>query len=120
MVYQNEKAIYVKIAERICDDILSERYTEDERVPSVRELAAEYEVNPNTAMRAIEILQRDGIVYQRRGIGIFVSKGARRKIRAARKKDFLAHDMPDFFRRLRLLGMGIEDVVEAWKESPLS
>ena len=117
MIYQNDKAIYVKIAERICDDILSERYTEDERVPSVRELAAEYEVNPNTAMRAIEILQRDEILYQRRGIGVFVGKGARRKIRSARKQEFLTHDMPDFFRRLRLLGMGIEDVVEAWEES---
>ena len=117
MIYQNEKAIYVKIAERLCDDILSERYAEDSRVPSVRELAAEYEVNPNTAMRAVEILQRDEILYQRRGIGIFVSKGARRKIRSARKREFLQHDMPDFFRRLRLLDMGIEDVVEAWNNS---
>ena len=117
MIYQNEKAIYVKIAERLCDDILSERYAEDSRVPSVRELAAAYEVNPNTAMRAVEILQRDEILYQRRGIGIFVGKGARRKIRSARKREFLQHDMPDFFRRLRLLDMGIEDVVEAWNNS---
>ena len=116
MIYQNEKAIYVKIAERLCDDILSERYAEDSRVPSVRELATEYEVNPNTAMRAVEILQRDEILYQRRGIGIFVAKGARRKIRSARKRDFIAHDLPDFFRRLRLLDMGIEDVVEAWEK----
>ena len=58
MIYQNERAIYVRIAERICDDILSGKYAEEERVPSVRELAAEYEVNTNTALRAFDILQR--------------------------------------------------------------
>ena len=115
MIYQNERAIYVRIAERICDDILSGKYAEEERVPSVRELAAEYEVNTNTALRAFDILQRDGILAQQRGIGMLVERGARRRIRAARRKAFLEQDMPDFFRRLRLLGMTIDDVVEAWQ-----
>ena len=115
MIYQNERAIYVRIAERICDDILSGKYAEEERVPSVRELAAEYEVNTNTALRAFDILQRDGILAQQRGIGMLVERGARRRIRAARRKAFMEHDMPDFFRRLRLLGMTIDDVVEAWQ-----
>ena len=91
------------------------KYAEEERVPSVRELAAEYEVNTNTALRAFDILQRDGILAQQRGIGMLVERGARRRIRAARRKAFLEHDMPDFFRRLRLLGMTIDDVVEAWQ-----
>ena len=115
MIYQNERAIYVRIAERICDDILSGKYAEEERVPSVRELAVEYEVNTNTALRAFDILQRDGILAQQRGIGMLVERGARRRIRAARRKAFLEQDMPDFFRRLRLLGMTIDDVVEAWQ-----
>ena len=88
MIYQNERAIYVKIADRVCDDILSGKYQEDERVPSVRELAAEYEVNTNTVLRTFDILQRDDIIYQRRGIGVFVSPGARHKIRIARKQEF--------------------------------
>ena len=58
MIYQNERAIYVKIADRVCDDILSGKYQEDERVPSVRELAAEYEVNTNTVLRTFDILHR--------------------------------------------------------------
>jgi DNA-binding transcriptional regulator YhcF (GntR family) len=115
MIYQNERAIYVRIAERICDDILSGKYAEEERVPSVRELAAEYEVNINTALRDFDILQRDGILAQQRGIGMLVERGARRSIRAARRKAFMEHDMPDFFRRLHLLGMTIDDVVEAWQ-----
>ena len=116
MIYHNERAIFVRIAERICDDILSGKYAEESRVPSVRELAAEYEVNTNTALRAFDILQRDGILAQQRGIGMLVERGARRRIRAARRKAFLEQDMPDFFRRLRLLGMNIDDVAEAWKD----
>lgn len=115
MIYHNERAIFVRIAERICDDILSGKYAEESRVPSVRELAAEYEVNTNTALRAFDILQRDGILAQQRGIGMLVERGARRRIRAARRKAFLEQDMPDFFRRLRLLGMNIDDVVKAWQ-----
>ena len=115
MIYHNERAIFVRIAERICDDILAGKYAEESRVPSVRELAAEYEVNTNTALRAFDILQRDGILAQQRGIGMLVERGARRRIRAARRKAFLEQDMPDFFRRLRLLGMNIDDVVKAWQ-----
>ena len=97
MIYQNERAIYVKIADRVCDDILSGKYQEDERVPSVRELAAEYEVNTNTVL--------------------FVAPGARHKIRIARKQEFRKHELPEFLRRLRLLGMTIDDVVKAWEET---
>ena len=119
MIYHNERAIFVRIAERICDDILAGKYAEESRVPSVRELAAEYEVNTNTALRAFDILQRDGILAQQRGIGMLVERGARRRIRAARRKAFMEHDMPDFFRRLRLLGMNIDDVVKAWQAADL-
>ena len=117
MIYQNEKAIYVKIADRLCDDILSGKYREEERVPSIRELAAEYEVNTNPVLRTFDILQRDEIIYQKRGIGVFVSHGAQRRIRHARKKEFVNHELPEFFRRLRLMGMTIEDVVKAWEET---
>ena len=116
MIYQNERAIYVKIADRLCDDILSGKYKEEERVPSIRELAAEYEVNTNTVLRTFDILQRDEIIYQRRGIGVFVSPGARHKIRIARKREFREHELPEFLRRLRLLGLTIDDVVKACNE----
>lgn len=114
MIYYSDKAIFVKIAERLCDDILADRYKEGDRVPSVRELAAEYEVNTNTALRAFEVMQRDDILVQQRGIGMLVAKGARRKILAARKKEFLQKEMPDFLRRLDLLGLTLDDVATAW------
>ena len=116
MIYHSDKALFVKIAERLCDDILSDRYREGDRVPSVRELAAEYEVNTNTALRAFEVLQRDDILLQQRGIGMQVARGAKRKILNARKKEFLQHELPDFLRRLDLLGLTIDDVARAWQE----
>ena len=115
MIYHSDKALFVKIAERLCDDILADRYREGDRVPSVRELAAEYEVNTNTALRAFEVLQRDDILQQQRGVGMQVARGAKRKILNARKKEFLEREMPDFLRRLDLVGLTIDDVSQAWQ-----
>ncbi|MBQ3780193.1 MAG: GntR family transcriptional regulator [Bacteroidaceae bacterium] len=116
MIYAKEKVLFVKIADRLCDDILSGHYQEGDRVASVRELAAEFEVNVNTVLRAFDLLQRDEILQQQRGIGMLVAHGARRRVLAARRKDFLQTKMPDFLRRLRLLGMDLSDVQRAWEE----
>ena len=107
--------LFAQIAERICDDILTGRYAEGGRVPSVRELAADYEVNNNTALRSFDILQRDGILQQQRGVGMLVAKGARRRIANKRRKDFIQNELPDFFRRLDLLGLTIDDIITAWQ-----
>ena len=114
MIYHNEKALFIKIAERICDDILSGCYSEAALVPSVRELAAEYEVNINTALRAFELLQRDNILLQQRGIGMSVAKGAKKRILSARRKEFLQHELPDFLRRMELLGLTLDDIAREW------
>ncbi len=116
MIYAKEKVLFVKIADRLCDDILSGHYQEGDRVASVRELAAEFEVNVNTVLRAFDLLQRDEILQQQRGIGMLVARGARRRVLAARRKDFLQTEMSDFLRRLRLLGMDLSDVQRAWEE----
>lgn len=116
MIYYSDKALFVKIAERLCDDILADRYREGDRVPSVRELSAEYEVNANTVLRAFEVLQRDDILVQQRGIGMQVARGAKRKILNARRKDFVARELPDFLRRLDLLGLTADDVAQAWRD----
>ncbi len=116
MIYAKEKVLFVKIADRLCDDILSGHYQEGDRVASVRELAAEFEVNVNTVLRAFDLLQRDEILQQQRGIGMLVARGARRRVLAARRKDFLQTEMPEFLRRLRLLGMDLSDVQRAWEE----
>lgn len=71
MNFKESKAIYLQIADRICDEILLGQYQEEERIPSVREYAAMVEVNANTAMRSFDYLQSQDIIYNKRGIGYF-------------------------------------------------
>lgn len=115
-MFNSEKAIYLQMADRICDEILSGTYGDDSRIPSVREYAVALEVNSNTAVKAYEQLARDGIIYTRRGLGYFVTAGAKDRILSSRRKQFLTQTLPDIFRQMRLLGIGIEDVEKAWKE----
>ena len=80
MNFKEQKAIYLQIAERICDSILSGEYQEDEKLPSVREYAAQVEVNVNTVARSFEWLQMNEVVVTRRGLGNFVNTGAKKAV----------------------------------------
>lgn len=114
MTFNNDKAIYIQMADRLCDDILAGTYSDDDRVPSVREYAVSLEVNTNTTVKAYDQLARDGIIYNRRGLGYFVTPGARDSIMQARRKAFLDTTLPSLFRDMRLLGIGIDDIVKEW------
>lgn len=114
MTFNNDKAIYIQMADRLCDDILAGTYSDDDRVPSVREYAVSLEVNTYTAVKAYDQLARDGIIYNRRGLGYFVTPGARDSIMQARRKAFLDTTLPSLFRDMRLLGIGIDDIVKEW------
>ena len=79
MTFTNDKAIYIQMADRLCDEILSGVYKDDDRIPSVREYAVLLEVNTNTAVKAYEQLAREEIIYNKRGLGYFVTPGARKQ-----------------------------------------
>ena len=115
MIFNEEKPIYVQIADRLCDEILADKYPENDRVPSVREYAALLEVNNNTAMKAYDSLALNNIIYNKRGIGYFVSLGAKECISSARKKDFIERMLPELFKNMQYLGITLDDVEEAWK-----
>lgn len=115
MNFENNKAIYEQMADRLCDDIIAGVYKPDDRVPSVREYAALMQVNTNTAVKAYELLAREDVIYNRRGLGYFVSNGAPDHIVAHRRRDFMQHTLPELFRQMRLLGIGVDEVVNAWQ-----
>ena len=117
MTFSNDKAIYIQMADRLCDEIISGQYQEDGRIPSVREYAVLLQVNTNTAMKAYDQLARDEIIYNKRGIGYFVKAGAQQKIMEARRTEFMQQQLPELFRNMRLLGIGIADIEEAWKKT---
>ena len=102
---ESSKAIYLQIADRISDEILKGRYQEDSRLPSVREFAADIQVNANTVMRSYDRLQQQGVIYNRRGIGFFVTAGAREKILAEKTALLMDSKIISFFEELRLLGI---------------
>lgn len=116
MIFDNSKAIYVQIADRLCDEILAGKYPDDGRIPSVREYAVLLEVNINTAVKSYDLLATEGVIYNRRGLGYFVTPGAGKTILEARKKDFMEQKLPELFRSMRLLGISMEEVAERFKQ----
>ncbi|MBR1712135.1 MAG: GntR family transcriptional regulator [Alloprevotella sp.] len=114
MQFKETNPIYVQIAERLCDEILAGRYEADSRVPSVREYSALLEVNVNTTVKSYDQLAARGILYNRRGMGYFVAPDAADLILAARRRAFRDDYLPDLFRRMRQLGIGMDEVAEAY------
>ena len=102
MNFKESKAIYLQIADRICDEILLGQLGEEERIPSVREYAAIVEVNANTVMRSFDYLQSQNIIYNKRGIGYFVATGARELIHS--------------FRQIKTLDIPIEEITDIYRE----
>ena len=105
MTFTNDKAIYLQMADRLCDEILAGTYREDDRIHSVREYAVMLEVNTNTAVKAYDELARANIIYNKRGLGYFVSPGAKEQILQERRRDFMDNKLPELFRQMKLLGI---------------
>ncbi len=116
MFKENSKAIYLQIADRICDDILAGNPAPGERLPSVREQAAAVEVNPNTMMRAYDHLASEGVIYNRRGIGFFLSEDAPEKVREMKRKAIFGDEIIALFRQLKLLGVEADTLKRRYEE----
>lgn len=116
MNFKESKAIYLQIADRICDEILLGQYAEEERIPSVREYAAIVEVNANTAMRSFDYLQTQNVIYNKRGIGYFVAAGARQQVLVLRRETFLKGELEQAFRQLRTLGISDDELAAMYRE----
>ena len=113
---ENTKAIYLQIADRIADDIMHGVYDDDARIPSVREYAASVEVNANTVMRSYERLAQRGLIFNRRGIGFFVSPDAKMKIMAERGEELMANRLPPLFNLMHCLGITPRQLKDAYEE----
>lgn len=110
MQFKDNKAIYLQIADLICEDILQGKQLEDERIPSVREYAAVVEVNANTCARAYDWLQGHGIIYTKRGLGYFVSAGAKEAIQKMKREEFMTVTLPDVARQMANLDITLEEL----------
>jgi len=120
MEFKESQAIYLQIADHMCEQILLDKWKAEDRIPSVRELAVQLEVNPNTVMRTCEYLQQYEIIYNKRGIGYFVATNAGKKIKQLKKERFLANELPQFFRNIYLLDIELDELkthYEKYKKS---
>jgi DNA-binding transcriptional regulator YhcF (GntR family) len=115
MTFTNDKAIYIQMADRLCDEILAGTYKDDDRIPSVREYAVMLEVNANTVVKAYDELSRANIIYNKRGLGYFVTPGAKKQILKERKQEFMKERLPELFRQMLLLDITMDDIAEAYK-----
>ena len=107
-----EKSIYLQISEMIENDILKGSLAEEERVPSTNELARFYKINPATAMKGVNILVDEGILYKQRGIGMFVSGGAKEMIKNKRKKSFYNDYVKAMLEEAKNLGISKDEIIK--------
>ncbi len=110
MIFRDNQSIYLQIAERICDEILENKFPPGERIPSIREYAALVEVNANTVVRSYEWLQQQNIIFNKRGIGYYVSPEGKQCIKTLRRERFFREELPVFFNRLYTLDITIEEI----------
>ena len=94
------------------EQILQGEPAEDDRMPSVRDVAVNMGVNPNTVMRTFEQLQSEEIIYNRRGVGYFVSPDAKKRILAEQRRQFLEEELPLIKQKMQMLGITFEDVMK--------
>lgn len=116
MNFKDNKAIYLQIADNIGDQILSGALDTEGKIPSVRELAAQIEVNANTVARTYEYLQQVGAIYTKRGLGYFVSADAKDRIVANRREQLMHGDMDYFLGQLKAVGITPDDLQQMYQE----
>ena len=112
MAFANDRPIFLELADTIAADVLAGLYPEESQVPSTTELAAHYRINPATAGKALNRLVDAGIVYKKRGLGMFVAEGAPEALRRGRRAEFRADYITPLLAEARRLGLTTVDVVD--------
>ena len=112
----NGQAIYLQIVDYVFEKVLLQVWKPDDKIPSVRELAIQLEVNPNTVARTYEFLKQQDIIYDKRGIGYFISAKGVKNTRSYRKQEFTDKEMPAVFRTMYLLGLEMDDIKASFEQ----
>lgn len=116
MDFADHRAIYLQVGDYICEKILQNEWLDNAKIPSIREIAIILEVNPNTVVKAYNDLENNHIIHKERGIGYFVTNGARETIKQLKRKTFLARDLPNIFKTLKILEIDVKDLEKIYLE----
>lgn len=115
MEFRDNEAIYLQIANFARENILLGKWAEEEKILSVRELASEMQVNPNTVVRTYELLEQQEIIYTKRGLGFFVREGAAKKVRKLKRDNFMEYNLPELFRNMFLLDVDPAEIIKRYE-----
>ena len=110
MDFKENPAIYIQIAEFVCEQILLNKWKLGEKIVSIRDLAVNMEVNPNTVQRAYDFLQQRDIITNKRGVGYFIEDDAMDRILSFRREQFIENELPVFMRNVYLLKIDFKEI----------
>lgn len=110
MQFNQQQTIYLQIVDYICEKILRKEWQDSERIPAVREMAIDVQVNPNTVVRSYAHLEEKQIIFKQRGIGYFIAEDAREKVLTLKKTDFLKYEVPALLKKMELLGIHFNEI----------
>ena len=115
MEFKNNKGIFLQIADNISEKVMEGKYPPGEKIPSIRDLANEMGVNPNTVMRTFSELQARGIIDNKRGVGYYVSEQAVKIIRQWKRKEFFENELPLIVRQTKILDITLKELEPYFK-----
>ena len=110
MEFKAHQPIYLQIYLYICEMILNGKYNIGDKIMSVREMAIEVGVNPNTVMRSYELLQNKNIIVNKRGIGFNVNENAKEIILEEQKKQFMEEELPEIIKKFKMFGISMKEI----------
>lgn len=116
MKFNDTQPIFLQIADWVCERILAKDWSPGDRIPSVRDLAVELEVNPNTVMRSYERLQQNEVIHNKRGVGYFLTEEAYRQVLTMRRQEFVTEELPKLFKSMILLGISCAEVGQEFEK----
>ena len=111
MKFNEERPIFIQIAEGIEDAILSGAFIGESQIPSITEFSVNYRINPATALKGINILVEEGIIYKKRGVGMFVADGAVKQLKGKRKEEFFDNFIKNLVEEAMRLGISKDEVI---------
>lgn len=110
MEFSEPKGIYIQIADQVCLRVLQGEWLPEQRIPSIRELAIELGVNPNTVTKSYQVLLDREVIISQRGKGYFVCKAANSNVVSLMKEEFIKRDLPKLLKTMELLGIGMSEL----------
>ena len=120
MNWNDHKAIYLQIADQMVEDVLKGKTKAGERALSVRELAAQIQVNPNTVVRSYGLLEQEGLLQNQRGIGYYIAENAFEKARNLKRREFIEETLPEVFKTMQLLEISLSDISELYHQNQIT